>query len=155
MLKNQRNTLQAKSSQPLPLQWPNCHLPHTATVYPGTRSQSERTPLPSKGNPIGNLGNSMNRAISAGSAPALTKTTPAPLPGRCRSLVQFQGANPSSHSTSPFYFAGVCAVSSPFWAGSPSQLPAPSHVGLAAVPPHRARASSASRISSPSSRSGT
>ena len=179
MLKNQRNNLLAHAV-PQPLRWADCHLPHIETVYPGTRSQSDRTPLPSKSNPIGNPGNFSNPANSANSAnavepthlpskgnhsssanrgslcsaPALANTTPAPLPGSGRSFVQFQGAKPSSHSTSPFYFARVFPVSSPFWAGSPSQLAAPSQLGFAAGPPHLARASSTSRISSPRSRSG-
>jgi len=46
MLKNQRNTLQARSGQPLPLQWADCHIPHIDTVYPGTRSLSKRRALP-------------------------------------------------------------------------------------------------------------
>jgi len=134
MLKNQRNNLLA-NAVPQPLRWADCHLPHTETVYPGTRSQSDRTPLPSKGN----HSSSANRG-SLCSAPALANTTPAPLPGSGRSFVQFQGAKPSSHSTSPFYFARVFPVSSPFWAGSPSQLTAPSHLGFAAGPPHLAHA---------------
>ena len=46
MLKNQRNTLQAKPAKPQPLQWADCHLPHVDTPYPGTRSLSERRALP-------------------------------------------------------------------------------------------------------------
>jgi hypothetical protein len=46
MLKNQRNTLHAKSGQPQPLQWADCHIPHIDTVYLGTRSQAQRQALP-------------------------------------------------------------------------------------------------------------
>jgi len=45
MLKNHRNTLQAKPGQPQPLQWADCHIPHIDTLYPGTRSLSERLAL--------------------------------------------------------------------------------------------------------------
>ena len=118
MLKNQRNTLPAHPGQPQPLQWADCHIPHVDTVHPGTRSQSERTPLPSKGKPLGNLGNSANPANPAGhgsanfagSAPEPANTTPAPLSGSGQSCVQFQGANTSSHSTSPFYFSRVSPI---------------------------------------------
>jgi len=51
MLKNQRNTLQAKPGQPQPLRWADCHIPHTDSVYPGTRSLSERlAPTANSGN---------------------------------------------------------------------------------------------------------
>ena len=46
MLKNHRNTPQANSGQPQPLQWADCHIPHIDTVYLGTRSVSERRALP-------------------------------------------------------------------------------------------------------------
>jgi len=86
MLKNHRNTLQARPGKPQPLQWADCHIrgpreqvlvrgvviPHVDSVYPGTRSQAERqavaTPLPSKGNLIGNPGNSSNPANAANAA---------------------------------------------------------------------------------------
>ena len=40
MLKNQRNTLQARPGQPQPLQWADCHSPHVDTSLPGARSQA-------------------------------------------------------------------------------------------------------------------
>ena len=46
MLKNLRNTLQAKPGQPQPLQWADCHIPHTEFPIPGARSQAERRALP-------------------------------------------------------------------------------------------------------------
>ena len=64
MLKNQRNTLQARSGQPLPLQWADCHIPHIDTVYPGTRSLSERRALPA------NSGNGQPPAASLIRPPA-------------------------------------------------------------------------------------